>query len=93
MNATARFWKSLTALLPLSHRSNPDQMPHFIKNKQRKKKIAIYEKSWKLGFDGLILIPFKSIGVFPTVFSVAGLDLRESGIFSMTSVGFGQGPW
>lgn len=31
-------WTSLTALLPLSHSSNPDQMPHFKKNKQRKEK-------------------------------------------------------
>lgn len=68
MNATARFWKSLTALLPLSHRSNPDQMPHFTKNKQRKKKITVYEINWKLVSDGLILISFKSIGVFPAVF-------------------------
>lgn len=89
-----KFWTSLTALLPLSHRSNPDQMPHFKKNKQRKKKTpTVYEINWKLVSDGLILISFKSIGVFPAVFSVAGLGWWERGNLSMTLVGFGWGPW
>lgn len=88
MNATARFWKSVTALLPLSHRSNPDQMPCFKKNKQRKKKNTVYEINRELVSDGLILISFKSSGVFP----VAGFSSRESGSLSMTWTGFGPGP-
>lgn len=69
-------------------------MPHFQKNKQRtkKKKITVYEINWKLVADGLILISFKPIGVFPAVFSVAGLGSRESEILSVTRVGFGPGP-
>lgn len=49
--------------------------------------------NWKLVSDGLILISFKSIGVFPAVFSVAGLGLWESRSLSVPSVGFGPGPW
>lgn len=36
--------------------------------------------NWKLVSDGLILISFKSNGVFPAVFSVAGLGWWERGI-------------
>lgn len=45
--------------------------------------------NWKLVSDGLILISFKSIGVF----SVAELGLWESRSLSVPSVGFGPGPW
>ena len=48
---------------------------------------------WNLVFDGLILISFKSIDLFLPVFSVAGLGSWESISLSMTSLGFGRGPW
>lgn len=54
--------------------------------------MTVYEINWKLVSDGLIPISFKSIGVFPAVFSVAGLGSWESGSLPVPSVGVGAGP-
>lgn len=72
-----------------SHRPNPDQMA-YLKSKQTSKgrKRLLCEINWKLISDGLIA--FKSIGVFLTALSAAGLGWWECGSLSMISVGFGS---